>query len=97
MTATRYRKRPIIVEAVRWTGDNLAEVEALAGGKFEVTDPEDRAGSDDPESTASVLDSLHSTWVLVYDGDWIIKGIKGEFYPCRPDVFAATYEPADQP
>ena len=28
-------------------------------------------------------------------GDWIIKGVKGEFYPCKPDIFAATYEPAD--
>ncbi len=57
-----------------------------------VTDPEDRDASDDPEATASVFDELHFTWVLVYDGDWIIRGIKGEFYPCRPDVFAATYD-----
>jgi hypothetical protein len=31
------------------------------------------------------------------EGDWIIKGVKGEFYPCKPDIFAATYEPADTP
>ena len=31
----------------------------------------------------------------ISDGDWIIKGVKGEFYPCKPDIFAATYEPAE--
>lgn len=42
-----------------------------------------------------VYDRLHSGWILFEPGDWIIKGIKGEFYPCKADVFEATYEPAD--
>jgi hypothetical protein len=91
----QYRKRPIVIEAVQWTGDNFGEVDAFAGGNFLITDGEDRANSEDPESTATFYDRLHSTRVLVYDGDWIINGIQGEFYPCRPDVFAATYEPAE--
>ncbi|MBU8834161.1 hypothetical protein [Mycolicibacterium goodii] len=43
--------------------------------------------------TAVVFDELHDTWVNVRTGDWIIRGVKGEFYPCHPDTFAETYEP----
>ncbi|TWS25565.1 hypothetical protein FK530_22870 [Tsukamurella conjunctivitidis] len=43
---------------------------------------------------AVVYDRLHGTWVNVRKGDWIIRGVEGEFYPCREDVFAATYEAA---
>jgi hypothetical protein len=88
----KFRKKPVVIEAVQWTGDNVAEVNYLAASHFTVLDEQDRANCDDPEATAQVFDVLHSTWVLVYDGDWIIQGIQGEHYPCRPDVFAATYE-----
>ncbi|MFD3517719.1 hypothetical protein [Streptomyces sp. NPDC058657] len=40
-----------------------------------------------------VYDRLHDTWVRFEYGDWIIRGVQGEFYPCKPDVFEATYEP----
>lgn len=88
----RVRKKPIEVDAVRWTGHNAAELHDFTGSHFSVLDPEDRTNCDDPEATAQVLDVLHSTWVLVYDGDWIIRGVQGEHYPCRSDVFDATYE-----
>jgi hypothetical protein len=88
-----FRKKPVEVAAIRWTGENLTELRDFAGSKFEALHVEDRANCDDPEASAQVLDALHSTWVLLYDGDWIIRGIQGEFYPCRPDVFEATYEP----
>ena len=42
--------------------------------------------------SAVIRDRLHDTWVNVREGDWIIKGVQGEFYPCRPDVFVATYD-----
>lgn len=87
-----FRKKPVEVQAVQWLGDNAAELALFTSNLFDVLDPEDRANCDDPEATAQVLDRLHSTWVLVYDGDWIIRGIQGEFYPCRRDVFEATYE-----
>jgi hypothetical protein len=91
----KFRKKPIEVEAVRWTGSNAEEVRALAGTLFDVLDEQDRASSDDPEATAQIYDALHSTWVLVQTGDWIIKGVQGEFYPCRTEVFEATYEVAE--
>lgn len=92
---TRWRKKPVTVDAVQWTGVNLAEVINLTGPtNFDKLSEEDRLNCDDPDATAQVFDKLHSTWVLVFDGQWIIKGVKGEFYPCAPDVFAETYEPA---
>lgn len=42
--------------------------------------------------SAVVFDRLHGTWVNVATGDWVIRGVQGEFYPCKPDIFAATYE-----
>lgn len=93
MTALRFRKRPVEVEAIQWTGDNYPAVNHFAASHFAVLDEQDRANCDDPEATAQVFDVLHSTWILVYTGDWIIRGIQGEHYPCRADVFETTYEP----
>lgn len=90
--AARWRKKPVEVEAVQWTGANLDEVQALTGSSdFCPVEPEDRG--EGPDQTAEVYDKLHLTWVRVYDGQWIIKGVKGEFYPCADDVFRETYEP----
>lgn len=87
----RFRKKPVIIDAIQWTGDNTAELIVFTGNQFEPIDTNET--TDDPEATARVLDSLHSTWVLVQAGDWIIRGVKGEFYPCRDEVFRETYEP----
>jgi hypothetical protein len=88
----RFRKLPIEIEAVQWTGTNVTEMWAFASEKFDPIDPEDRG--DDPEMTARVFDELHSTWVGMYDGQWVIKGVMGEFYPCADGVLRATYESA---
>ncbi|MFE3452395.1 hypothetical protein ACFXJ8_26075 [Nonomuraea sp. NPDC059194] len=64
---------------------------AFAGNLFEAVHPEDRG--DDPDQTGAIMDTLHNTWVRVYDGQWVVKGVKGEFYPIAPDVLAETYEP----
>ena len=88
----RVRKRPVEVEAIQWTGGNLGDVQAFTGsGDFEAIPGGDRL---DREMTAHVWDKLHSTWVRLRDGDWIIKGVKGEFCPCADDVFRETYEAA---
>lgn len=87
----KFRTKPFEIEAVRYDGANLYEVQSVTGrDKFNLVDAEDK--DDDPEITAQVFDYLHSTWVGVKDGQWIIKGNKGEFYPCDPEVFEAKYE-----
>lgn len=89
---SRYRKRPVEIEALRWTGSNEEAMHIFAGANFNVlTLP----CEEDGDATAQVLDALHSTWVLLYTGDWIIKGLRSEFYPCRHDVFIESYEPTE--
>jgi len=74
----KYRKRPVVIEAIQFTG-NFGEIEAFCGG-----DAENRGGE---LIVATAEGPLHAS-----RGDWIIKGVKGEFYPCKPDIFEATYE-----
>lgn len=87
---TRYRKKPIEVDAIQWTGDNAEELAEFTGGQFHA------AGNgriiDDPRFNARVFDELHDTWVGVKTGQWVIKGVKGEFYPIDEQVLAETYE-----
>ena len=86
----RFRTKPVEIEAILFTGDNFEEIEVWSDGYFNEIDEEDR--TDDPEATAEVFDVLHSTWILVKPGQWIIKGTKGEFYPCDDEVFRQKYE-----
>jgi hypothetical protein len=76
-----FRKLPVEIQAVRWTGDNSKELQKFAATNF-----------DSVSRPAQVFDRLHETWIAVVDGDWIIKGIQGEFYPIKHDVLMATYE-----
>lgn len=88
------RKKPVAVRAVRWTGSNVSDVRRLTGpDRFRLVSPEDRK---DPEITAEVWDILHSTWVGVKDGQWVMEGVRGENYPCDDDVIRLTYEPAEE-
>lgn len=86
MTAVRLRKRPVEIEAVRWLGDNFDELAAFTGGLF-------RHVHTTAEYSSEVFDEMHGTWVQMQTGDWVIRGVKGEFHPIRPDVLAATYDP----
>ena len=92
MTITRYRKRPVEVDTVEWTGDNLDELTAFTDGNFRLVDDGQFL---DPEITAMVFDSFHDTWVGLKTGHRIVEGVRGEFYPIDPDVLAETYEPVE--
>ena len=74
----KFRKKPVVIEAIQFRG-NFDELEQFVGG-----DAEFRGGK-------LVIATLEGAMTADPD-DWIIKGIKGEFYPCKPDIFAATYE-----
>lgn len=74
MTAATHRRIPIEVEPVQWAGSNADEIIALVGGDvFHEIAEEDRPYTDDPEATAELLESKHSTWVTLVNGDWVIK------------------------
>ena len=76
-----FRKKPVVIEARRYSRNGLEaeEVAKWCGGMQ----------TDD----GCVIRTLEGDMLADY-GDWIIKGVKGEFYPCKPDIFAATYEEA---
>lgn len=90
MTASaKYRKRPIEVEAIQWTGGNAKDVLAFTDCAFHPIDPADSL--DDPEVTGDLYVAANSIHLGVETGEWIIKDARG-FYPCKADVFARTYE-----
>jgi hypothetical protein len=86
--AERFRKRPVEIEAMRVTDRNGAEVEVWCGGEsYDVAMA--------PGQTHHVdIKTLEGT-MRADVGDYVIKGVQGEFYPCKPDIFRATYEAAD--
>ncbi|MFJ8785015.1 hypothetical protein [Streptomyces sp. NPDC102476] len=92
MSVVRYRKLPVEVDTIQWTGTNLDELTAFTGGLFIPVDPGEGLTS---EYTGKVFDALHSTWVLVKTGQHVVCGVLGEFYPIAEDVLAETYELAD--
>lgn len=79
----RFRKKPVVIEAVQYDG-TLVSVEKLDG--FEC--------SQTLTSDTIQIETLEGT-MTANPGDWIIRGVKGEFYPCKPDIFEATYESAN--
>lgn len=82
----KFRKKPVVIEAIQWTGDNLNEI---AGAFPDMSyDARERA-----QGTLKIL-TLEGDMIASV-GDWIIRGIKGEHYPCKPDIFEATYQRAD--
>jgi hypothetical protein len=90
----KYRKKPVVIEAVQWTGDNLKEVIDFTGlhsSAEKWTWEEYEAVVEKDGLKIFTLEGPLKASVL----DWIIKGVKGEFYPCRSDIFEATYEPVE--
>jgi len=87
----RFRKKPVVVEAFRWTGgpdqeeDPVWAVEAIKAGRMYYQ------GGPEPYMTIETSEGTMRANV----GDWIIRGVEGELYPCRPSVFEATYEPVE--
>jgi hypothetical protein len=80
----RYVKKPIIIEAVQWTGDNRREIFDFCTLSYFNTDFETGV----LKLNIQTLEGNMEASV----GDYIIKGIQGEFYPCKPDIFLLTYD-----
>ena len=76
----RYVKKPIVVEAVQYNGNNVQEILNFCGGTAVV-------GTLNEITIKTLEGPLH-----VSEGDFIIKGVEGEFYPCKPDIFEKTYD-----
>jgi hypothetical protein len=78
----KYRKKPVVIEAIQWTGDNVDEIKEVCEFHSYIS-PED-------ENTL-IIKTLEGN-MKCEKGSWIIKGVQGEYYPCKDDIFKQTYE-----
>ena len=93
MPINKYRKKPIVIEAIQWNGYNLKEIEDFVGKPLEwwYFDDPNKEKPLDPSNNILKIETLEGDH-LALGGDYIIKGVNGEFYPCKPDIFEKTYE-----
>lgn len=82
----KFRKKPVVIEAVQYNGMNADQIARFMGHDDPVTD-----NSGGHTMSMLVIATLEGA-MTASTGDWIIKGVKGEFYPCRDDIFRLTYE-----
>jgi hypothetical protein len=87
----QYRKKPVIIEAVQFDGLNPTEIKDFVGENCEVEIYDNEVT---PPVAHIVIHTLEGD-MEVSKGDYVIKGVKGEFYPCKPDIFEQTYESAE--
>ena len=83
----KYRKKPVVIEAMEYTRKTRKAVIAWCGAGHSAIDDDGAEYETEALRIHTAEGTMHASL-----GDWIIKGIKGEFYPCKPDIFAATYE-----
>lgn len=93
MEAKKYRKKPVVIEAIQWNGRNLSEVKEFVGEAMER-----KIGR---WIETKKIDGVMTEEIIIHTlegdmradlNDFIIKGVNGEFYPCKPNIFSATYE-----
>ncbi len=80
----KFRKKPVVIEAEQWSG-SADQANHFLGENY---------GQDweyDPTTSSILIPTLEGQ-MRAHVGDWIIRGVQGEFYPCRPDIFEETYE-----
>ena len=87
----KYRTKPVVINAIQWTGDNLRDCIEFLGSAYGGHNA-DRSMNGKNEITVLTLEGKH----IASSGDYLIRGVAGECYPCKPDIFEATYEPAEE-
>jgi hypothetical protein len=91
----KFRKKPVVIEAIRWIAginfdDCMRFMNDNGGHKLAYEDAEEGANK-----TGNLYIKTLEGVMTASSGDWIIKGVSGEFYPCKPDIFEKTYEAVD--
>ena len=92
----KYRKKPVIIDAIQFDGLNLEEIKLFVGDNiiYDIIDTAWQVGKGRPHILMKIK-TLEGD-MNVSEMDYIIKGVNGEFYPCKPDIFEKTYELAEQ-
>lgn len=75
----QYKKKPVIISAVKWTGDNIKEISSFTDNKAMI------------KNNTLIIPTLEGTMAAEI-GSYIIRGVHGEFYPCKSNIFEETYE-----
>jgi len=88
----QFRKKPVVIEAVQWDGTTEQAIEIDTWMHGCATVMTDAKRPDYCELTIETLEGV----MRVDPGDYVIRGIQGEFYPCKPDIFAETYEEVER-
>ena len=88
-----YKKKPVVIQAIQWRGDNQQELFHFLGHKEDMNyfDPQGNHNFYINSSNELVIKTLEGD-IRGAVNDYIIRGVKGEFYPCKPDIFHETYE-----
>lgn len=87
----KYQKLPVVVDSVQWDGTNLEEMKEFVGENliYSIMDAAWEVGKGIPHVLMKI--KTLGGEIECYRGDYIIKGVDGEFYPCEPNIFSKTY------
>ena len=86
----KFRKKPVVIEATNFTRETFDLVKDFTNGTAHSLTIERRING----KCTCIIPTLEGEHIAK-EGDWIIKGVNGEFYPCKPDIFVKTYEPIE--
>jgi len=88
MGIRRFKKKPVVIEAVRWVWQNWNDICDFVPVPDVLYVPDEEEHKEFPKLRIKTLEGEH----IVSYGDWIVKGVKGEYYAVKPDIFEKTYE-----
>jgi len=88
---TKFCKKPIVIEAIQFNGQNGWEIQSIAGDCKVIASPILEPTENNPTGHYLQIYTPEGVMTAIV-GDWIIRGVNGELYPCKPDIFVATYE-----
>ena len=91
----KYRKKPVVIDAIQWNGSNRMEIQLFVGKELNISIPPHgmELNHNIPNEAYSLVIPTLEGDMTATRGDYIIKGVQGEFYPCKPNIFKATYTP----
>ena len=91
----KFRKKPVVIEAIQfvYSEEGIAALKEFCGAALGKTNKYRHFSAQGEAEIGTLEDGVNLTVKhIATEGDWIIKGVQGEFYPCKPDIFEATYE-----
>jgi hypothetical protein len=91
----KYRKKPVVIDAFRLGFGNLGDLQTWVESFGDAFKDHFNMIDQGPHGASLSVNTLEGTSYNTAPGEWIIRGVNGEYYPCKPDVFEKTYDPAD--